>query len=454
MTAIEPARLFTRVTALHSPAAPYSLAVFRVLFGALMLVLVARYFAYGWIDAYFVRPEYHFKYPGFEWVPVWPAPWIYLHFVLMGLCALAILLGWRYQIATALFFVLFSHFHLMDLTIYLNHYYLVSLLSFLMIWIPAHSCWSLDAAREQWNARRFHRQPICREGHIAILRFQFACVYLFGAVAKWNPDWLTSGQPMYIWLNARTEIPLIGGFFILPETALLFSWAGMLFDLLVVPGLLCQRTRWVALAAAVAFHLMTALLFQIGMFPWIMIAALPLWFAPDWPLRLRGGGRGAPRRPAQRVSLAAKRSRVWMALAAFFVTAQIVLPLRWLVTGDSLMQSLWSERGFRFAWKIMLVQKSGFVQFRLVNRVSGAELSVDPRLELSPYQFSMMSTQPDMIQAYARHLAARYLAENGQPAAVFADARVAFNGRASQKLLRADIDLVRNPLSKAITFFH
>jgi vitamin K-dependent gamma-carboxylase len=47
----------------------------------------------------------------------------------------------------------------------------------------------------------------------------------------------------------------------------LFSYGGLLFDLLVVPFLLFRHTRPLALLAAVGFHLMNSQLFTIGIFP-------------------------------------------------------------------------------------------------------------------------------------------------------------------------------------------
>jgi vitamin K-dependent gamma-carboxylase len=53
-----------------------SLVAFRIAFGALMLVAVARYFAHGWIERFFIEPTFFFKYPGFTWVVPWPEPWM------------------------------------------------------------------------------------------------------------------------------------------------------------------------------------------------------------------------------------------------------------------------------------------------------------------------------------------------------------------------------------------
>ena len=43
------------------------------------------------------------------------------------------------------------------------------------------------------------------------------------------------------------------------------------------------RVRLPAYAAAVVFHVATWLLFNIGMFPWIMVVSALVFFTPDWP---------------------------------------------------------------------------------------------------------------------------------------------------------------------------
>ena len=54
-----------------------------------------------------------------------------------------------------------------------------------------------------------------------------------------------------------------------------------MLDLLVVPLLLWRRTRLFAFAAAIVFNLINAVIFDIGIFPWLMLGALLIFFPPD-----------------------------------------------------------------------------------------------------------------------------------------------------------------------------
>jgi hypothetical protein len=101
----------------------------------------------------------------------------------------------------------------------------------------------------------------------------------FGGLAKINGDWL-HGQPMGIGLTSQSEFPLIGRFLTQAWCAYLFSYGGMLFDLLVVPLLLWRRSRWITLLVVIGFHLLNASLFNIGYFPWLMLLATALVFVP------------------------------------------------------------------------------------------------------------------------------------------------------------------------------
>lgn len=126
------------VTAASQPVSAASAATFRIAFGLLGLFAVCRFAAHGWIAERYIEPEQHFTYLGFEWVQPWPAWGMYLYFALLGAASLGVALGYRYRLAITAFFVLFTYVELIDKTTYLNHYYWVSLVSFLMIFIPLH----------------------------------------------------------------------------------------------------------------------------------------------------------------------------------------------------------------------------------------------------------------------------------------------------------------------------
>ena len=263
---------------LRRPANILPLVVLRITFGALMLVSVVRFVANGWVETLILQPEFHFTYFGFGWVKPLPEFWMYATYGILALLALSVALGFYYRIAITGFFILFTYAELIDKTYYLNHYYFISLFSFLLIFLPLERSFSLDVRAGRRTAWTHVPRWI-----ILLPQTQLALVYLFGGIAKLNSDWLLHALPMRIWLQARTGIPVIGQLFDIPFVAYLMSWGGALFDLTIVFWLSWRRSRPFAYLAVVGFHSMTWALFNIGMFPWIMIASTIIFFdEQDW----------------------------------------------------------------------------------------------------------------------------------------------------------------------------
>src|SRR5690606_10124161 len=147
-------------------------------------------------------------------------------------------LGIFYRWALAVFFVGFTYVELIDKVNYLNHYYLVSLLAFLMIFMPLDRGFSLR--RRMTKTVLPSTLPFwC----LLALRVQVGLVYFFAGVAKLKPDWLFEAQPLRIWLQANTDLPLIGPWLGLDWLAYAASWAAMAFDLTVAFFLCVLRTR-------------------------------------------------------------------------------------------------------------------------------------------------------------------------------------------------------------------
>ena len=53
---------------LNAPVSIAPLAMFRLIFGFMMLLGIIRFAYKGWINDLYVKPVYYFTYYGFEWV--------------------------------------------------------------------------------------------------------------------------------------------------------------------------------------------------------------------------------------------------------------------------------------------------------------------------------------------------------------------------------------------------
>lgn len=435
---------------LFEPIDIASLVHFRIAFGAIMLWEVWRYFSYGWIGRYYVEPTFHFTYFGFDWVRPWPESGMYLHFAALGVLAVCIMLGVQYRIAAALFFLGFTYVFLLEQGRYLNHFYLICLLSLLVIFVPAHRAASFDA----WRRPALWSETVPAWG-LWLLRAQLGIVYFYGGLAKLNEDWLR-GEPLRTWFirDGYAEMEIVGPFFASEAAAYLFSYGGLLFDLLIVPLLLWRRTRMYAFAGVVAFNVLNAWLFSIGIFPWMMIAASLLFFAPDWPRRLDFGSGGTAREedppaddPVQdwpRSAPAALRpsQRLTLGLLAAYLVVQLLVPLRHLLYPSEVS---WSEEGHLFSWHMKLRDKEAEARFFVTDPTANEAWEVDPHAYLTPWQLQKMSNRPDMILQFSHHLADELRGQGRERVEVRAQVMASLNGRPPQWLIDPTVDLAAQP---------
>lgn len=423
---------------LGEPVDAASCGAFRLLFGAVMVLSTLRFAAKGWIDAFYIAPRYHFGWPGFEWLSDWlphaPAWLLHAWLAVIGLSALGIALGLWLRASALVFFVAFVGTELFDKTYYLNHYYLVALVAALCAVLP------LDRAFAIRPRQRAHVPSTVPRAVLLLLRAQLMLVYAFAGLAKLDGDWLLRAEPLATWLASSAGTPVVGTLLAAPATAHVASWLGALFDLSIALFLCLPRTRSWAVGAVGAFHVATGLLLPIGIFPAIMIVLAPIFLSPSWPRRalVRLGVRAAPTPDIAPAGPPLSAPR--LALLAGYLTLQLALPLRHLLYPGPVN---WTEEGFRFAWRVMLIEKTGHVELRVRDPKTKREWTVSPRAELTAMQTQMMSTQPDMIAQYARHLAHVYARRGVRDVEVYADSWASLNGRLAQRLIDPGADLAR-----------
>lgn len=427
----------------NNPVSIAPLVCFRITFGLLMFFSLLRFWWRGWVTTVYVDPRFHFTYMGFEWVKPLGYTGMHLLFFVVTLAALFVTLGLFYRIAITVFFLGFTYIELIDVTTYLNHYYFISLVAFIMIWLPAARDYSLDMYRRP-DLRRV-KTPAWT---IGILQFQLGIVYLFAGLAKINTAWLLKAEPMRTWLPAKSHLPLVGPLMYETWVAYLFSWFGAFYDLFIVFFLLNKKTRPVAYAFVLVFHIATAIFFPaIGMFPYVMIVSTLIFFSGAFHERLLFYLPFYKKRIQHLSTQVAYRYHAWrfwsIALVAYIVI-QVIIPLRFLVYPGYLF---WHEEGYRFSWRVMLMEKAGTAYFTVKDKTGKQFYEVDNKAFLTPLQEKMMSTQPDMILKYAHYLAAEYAKKGIEQPRVYAEIYVTLNGRRSELFIDSTVDLAAEKLS-------
>lgn len=448
-----------------------SLAFYRLAFGIMMFLGMVRFAFNGWIDKFYIKPVFHFTYFGFGWVKPFGV-YTYLVFIICAVSALMVAFGYRYRLGIILFFLSFTYIELMDKTTYLNHYYFISVVSFVLIFLPANAAFSADAIRNP----QLQNNTIPRYT-VDILKLLLGIVYFYAGIAKLNSDWLVNAMPLKIWLPANASLPFIGIFMGKTWAAYAFSWIGAVYDLSIPFLLLYKRTRWFAFIMVVVFHVLTRILFPIGIFPYVMIVSTLIFFSSGFhrrvleflyrsrksevgspmsgeesqKLEIRGQGLkvGSPMTGHEPQTINHKPTtsnqqpatgNLTAILLAVFVIIQLLLPFRYLCYPGELF---WTEEGYRFSWRVMLMEKAGYTQFSVNDPKTGKFVVVDNTEFLTRFQEKQMSFQPDFILEYAHFLHDYYQKKGMADPEVRVSSFVGLNGRLSRPYIDPNVNLAK-----------
>lgn len=429
-------RVVARVrSSAFTPVDIASIVFFRVTFGLLMAWHVWAYYTEHRLTGFFLEPHLLFNYYGFAWVHPWPGNGLYIHKIVMAVLGLFIAAGFIYRASVALFFFSYLYFFLLDQARYQNHQYLICLFSFLLIFIPAHRAFSVDAM----ISRKLRAQTV-PAWTLWLLRGQMAVVYFYGGVAKINPDWLR-GEPMRWVMAQHIDFPIIGRFFTQEWAVYLMSYSALLLDLCIVPFLLWRRTRVAAFCLATLFHLMNARLFSIDVFPWLAIATTTLFLSPDWPRRIVSiFSRATASSPSlSATELTSPRKQQWVfALVVVYLAIQFLIPLHpFLLSGGS----QWALMQHRFCWRMMLQKQSVQGYFYVTDPTTDRTNRVAPHDFLTPMQMARIYWQPDTVLQCAHYLARTMPRMGAKPLSIEARIFISVNGRRPELFVDPNVNL-------------
>ena len=419
------------------------LIVFRILFGGMMLSSIIRFAYNGWIEDLYITPRFYFTYYGFEWVKPLGEIGMYAIFILMAIAALLIMIGFLYRFSAALFFVSFTYVELIDKTNYLNHYYFISIIAFLMILLPAGNYFSMDTYFK-------HQKKITHIPRIFIfiIQLQLGIVYFFAGIAKLNSDWLFEAQPLKIWLQAHTDLPVIGLLMDKLWIAYFFSWFGAVYDLSIPFFLLFKKTRGVAYFFVIVFHVFTRILFPIGVFPYVMILSTLIFFSEEFHLKIIQ----LLKRTISKIKITSGVNEIkkyefrsfvkplFISFITIYFVIQILIPFRYVLYPGKLF---WTEQGYRFSWRVMLMEKAGKAFFYITDEDTGRSGETMMDNELTINQEKMMATQPDMILQYAHHLEDKYKKQGIKNAKITVECYVTLNGSGSRLFIDKYVNLTK-----------
>nr|WP_279309191.1 HTTM domain-containing protein [Psychroserpens sp. SPM9] len=405
-----------------------ALIVFRILFGALIFLESIGAIFTGWLRRTLVEPDFTFNFIGFDWLQTLQGDWMYVHYVLMGVCGIFVMLGYKYRLSMLSFTLLWSATYFMQKSSYNNHYYFLMILSAIMVCLPANTYASIDA---KFNPiiKRNSMPNWCRW----IFIFQLFILYTYASIAKMYPDWLDLSVPELL-MKSKKNYVLVGNLLQEKFMHYLIAYGGILFDGLIIPLLLWKRTRKMAFFASIFFHLFNSFIFQVGIFPYLSLAFAVFFFEPKTIQKLF-----LKQKPlySEAYLEIPKYASVFKTVFILYFIIQIALPLRHhFIKGDV----LWTEEGHRLSWRMMLRSKSGNTSFRVVDKATNAVTQIKLQDYLSKKQIRSVSAKPDVMWQFAQKLKQIY-AQKGKDVEVYVRAFVSVNGKPSQQLIDPKVDL-------------
>lgn len=396
------------------------LVIFRILLGLLIVAESFGAILLGWVEAVFIQSKFTFNFIGFDFLQFLHGEKMYAYFFVMGIFGLLITFGLFYRFAMASFTIMWTTVYLIQKESYNNHYYFLILICVIMIFLPANGKLSVDAKLfpkiKQTKIPRW--MPY-------LLLFQLAILYFYAAIAKLYPDWL-DGTFSKILLNGITQRQFFLDIFNQKWFLLFYAYAGILFDMLVMPALIWKKTRKLAILASFGFHLFNAYTLKIGIFPFLALSFIVLLYDAI-PLKFLNNKEEIL--PKQNLN-----TKLFLVFFVPFFIVQLILPLRHhFIKGDV----LFTEEGHRLAWRMMLRERKGVLNIKVVDKKTGVIRYHNYASELTPKQVKLLSHSPDIIWQYCQKLKK----EIKQPISIFVECQVSINRRPYYKLIDEKTDM-------------
>ncbi|MEQ3690770.1 MAG: HTTM domain-containing protein [Flavobacterium sp.] len=412
------------------------LIAFRIFFGFLIACESFGAILTGWVKKVLIDPQFTFSFIGLEWLQPLPNNLMYIYFAGMGLVGVCIMLGLKYRYSIITYTLLWAGVYFMQKSSYNNHYYLLLLISFCMIFLPANKHTSLDVKFG------FVEKKLTMPKWVSLLFItQIIIVYFYASIAKIYPDWLDGTFTKNL-LQGTTTRPFFLDLFSQKWFYLFIAYAGILFDLLIIPLFLFKSTRTIALICSVIFHLFNAITLQIGIFPFFALTFILFFYEPETIRKLF-----FKKKPVVLTTeeLDFSSSKIVKYLFFPYIIIQLILPLRHhFIEGDV----FWTEEGHRLSWRMMLRERSGYIIIKIKDNRTNETFIYDYHKNLSNKQARQLATKPDFIWQYCQRIKKEF---EGKDISIFIDCKNSINRKPLKTLIDPKTDFAK---AKWDYFFH
>ncbi len=407
------------------------LVLFRITMGLLIAAESFVAIFTGWVKKNLVEPTIPIPHIGFDFLIPFPGYGMYIYFSIMGILGILIMLGYKYRYTLGLYTLMWICVYLMQKASYNNHYYLLILVCLIMLFLPADQYASLDAKKDP-SLKSLSMPRWCSW----VMILQMTIVYFFATLAKFYPDWL-DGTFTGILFSNLSNFPVLGSIFTEKWFHIFIAYAGIFFDGLIIPALLWKKTRNVALIASLIFHLFNSVTLQIGIFPYFALSFIVFFYSPETIRRVF-----FKKKPRLQPEDLNKNYSLSKAITYFFIpffTIQLILPIRhYFIKGDV----LWTEEAHRLSWRMMLRQKNGIVNFKVIDKNTQEELPYNITEKLTRKQLGLVSSKPDGMWQMAQHIKKEFNSK-GIEVSIFIDAKLSVNRKPYKTFIDPSVDFAK-----------
>jgi hypothetical protein len=404
------------------------LILFRFTFGLLIAAESIVAIFTGWVRKNLIEPTVSLPHIGLDFLVPLPGKGMYFYFTTMGILGILIAIGYRYRYSLGLYTLLWTSVFLMQKASYNNHYYLLILVCLIMLFLPANRYYSIDT-KQNPTLRSLTMPRWCSW----VMIFQMIIVYFFATLAKFYPDWL-DGTFTGILFSNLPHFPLIGSVFTEKWFHLFIAYSGIFFDGLIIPALLWKKSRNIALVASLIFHLFNSITLQIGIFPYFALSFIVFFYSPETIRSIF-----LKKKPKLQQEDLNKNYSLSSTITYFFIPffiIQLILPIRhYFIQGDV----LWTEEGHRLSWRMMLRQKTGITNFKVIDKKTKQELPYNIVEKLTRKQLSLVTSKPDGMWQMAQHIRKEF-AEKGIEVSIYIDSKLSVNHKPYKTYIDPSVD--------------
>lgn len=254
---------------------------------------------------------------------------------------------------------------------------------------------------------------------------------------------------------------------------LIIHWFGCFFDITVFFWLIFKPTRPIATLFSIAFHFMNSRLFSIGMFPWVCLMELPLFYSKSWPrnfMKIKNREKDDKKKVKKsKENKNTFKQKIITGLILSYCSLQFFLPYSHFLTKG---YNNWTNGLYGYSWDMMVhAWDTILVSVKVVDNGNGNIHFLDP------YAYTEMdrwTKHADMAVQYSKCVEKNLQDDfkNNQKSiltssniSIYLDVWCSMNGRFQQRMYNPNVDILKAywspfedvtwniPLLKEFTYF-